>query len=55
MRAEVAGRGNEWLGQLHIFAMLIAVSIPGHCPQHYRRYSDGDCDGQHRPWFPRTV
>ena len=55
MRAEVAGRGNEWLGQLHIFAMLIAVSIPGHRPQHYRRYSDGDCDGQHRPWFPRTV
>ena len=52
MRAEVAGRGNEWLGQLHIFAMLIAVSIPGHHPQHYRRYSDGDCDGQHRPWLP---
>ena len=25
MRAEVAGRGNEWLAQLHVFVMLIAV------------------------------
>jgi hypothetical protein len=55
MRPEVAGRGNEWPGQLHIFVMLIAVSISRTPPQNYRRCSDGDCDGQHNSRFSSTA
>ena len=55
MRPEVAGRGNEWPGQLHIFVMLIAVSISRTPPQNYRRCSDGDCNGQHNSRFSSTA